>query len=453
MRKKKKLTGPEWIKLKEAVESWEKEDMAFHSTDYLKELSQKVEAGPPTYSPRTPKQNEYYQAYSYVKEWINRWERFQAFDDLKGRGTWHKNQFKHWNIKELTKTDLQNPGLHKYQIAHFIPGERYQNDIEYLVYTRSGKNEHHLTFIYKIIENDLNLSIPGNIHKRKPYTHTKENGVKVPGYSTDLNTFCQLCGGVLSSYDTIRSERVCPECGLVTQSFSPEEIRYNAYHGPYDSDNLGRNTTYGDEYDPFDWRKPRRSSSRPNYEGRYYLDKLRDSLDTKNKLPFGPNNSRYNKELEIRVKMAGYGSSSYKWWDLKRRRPPRKKENETPKETMERQTAERDKKRLQRVNKWFLFLRGYCNENELPRWVYDETMFILKKMPVKFSMNSLHSRLGYEKIIIGLVLYVIKRTFPKHPLISNEQGLTSAEFEIIRKNLARHYREDSMPLYDKRAMY
>ena len=186
MRKQKKLTGPEWIRLKKAVESWEKEDMAFHSTDYLKELSQKVEAGPPTYSPRTPKQNEYYQAYSYVKEWINTWERFQAFDDLKGRGTWHKWQLKKYKNQNLSKIDFRNPQLHKYQVAHFKIGERYGNDIEYLVLTRAGENEDQIKIIY----------------------------------SFDLNTFCQECGCLIKGFHKKRVEWVCPKCGLVIPSFT-----------------------------------------------------------------------------------------------------------------------------------------------------------------------------------------------------------------------------------------
>lgn len=186
MRKQKKLTGPEWIRLKKAVESWEKEDMAFHSTDYLKELSQKVEAGPPTYSPRTPKQNEYYQAYSYVKEWINRWERFQAFDDLKGRGTWHKWQLKKYKNQNLSKIDFRNPQLHKYQVAHFKIGERYGNNIEYLVLTRAGENEDQIKIIY----------------------------------SFDLNTFCQECGCLIKGFHKKRVEWVCPKCGLVIPSFT-----------------------------------------------------------------------------------------------------------------------------------------------------------------------------------------------------------------------------------------
>lgn len=419
MKKQKKLTGPEWIRLKKAVESWEKEDMAFHSTDYLKELSQKVEAGPPTYSPRTPKQNEYYQAYSYVKKWINRWERFQAFDDLKGRGTWHKWQLKKCPWVRSEKTSFRNPKLHEYKVAHFMPGKRYNNEIEYLILSRPGGDEDQVKFIY----------------------------------SFDYGTFCQECGGILLSFDEVRSESFCPQCGLVKESFKPEEIRYKAYLGPHDSDNLGRNATYGGEYSPKDWRKPRRESNRPDYEGRYYLDRLRDSLDTKSKSPIGPGSSIYNKELEIRVKMAGFGSIKYKWWDLKRRRPPRKNANETDHKKEERQSGERDKKRIQRLNKWLFFLQGYCNENQLPAWVYNEVTFILKKMPAKFSMNNIHSRLDHEKIIIGLVLYVIQRTFPKHHLISDEMDLTSAEFEIIKRNLAKLYNPDSMPLYDKRATY
>ena len=231
------------------------------------------------------------------------------------------------------------------------------------------------------------------------------------------------------------SESFCAKCGLVQVNLVPEMIEYKPYKGPVDEDNLGRNGDYGNQYTPKNWKSPRNTENRPDYIGQGYHDRLMDTLSSNNTTIAQRNYEE--KILKPRCIKEGFGSTYYKWWKIRRRRPPAKKENETKEETIYRKNAERDKKRIQRLNKNLRIGDSYINENQLPGWARIELRHILKQIPKKYTMTNIHSRLNTDKIIVGIVLYIMYRAGElDHPIFSKEvMNLTINELDIIFKNL------------------
>lgn len=307
--------------------------------------------------------------------------------------------------------------------------------------------------ISDIIRKDfIDSRVHNNKYKDKPEDWTQQFEYDT-SYNFNLEDLkkCEECGGLIMATDEIRSERFCANCGLVQESYIPEMIQYQSYKGPSDEDNLGRNGDYGDSYTPKNWKKPRNKTNRPYYKGQIDHDRLIDTQSAKNKVI-----SQFNYEKKIlkpRVKKEGFGSESYSWWELRRRRPPKKRKNETEEQRIERQKAERDKKRIQRLNDNFTIADIYITENGLPGWVRRELKHILKQIPKKFSMTNIHSRLPTEKIIIGIVLYIMKRAGElDHPIFKEALVLSIKELDTIFNNLNKLL-DDSQVLYDDSSTY
>jgi hypothetical protein len=275
-----------------------------------------------------------------------------------------------------------------------------------------------------------------------------------PEYDFNLEDVkkCDECGELVTAYDEIRSERFCSGCGLVEEQFMPEMIQHKAYKGPVDEDNLGRNGDYGQAYTKKNWKKPRNNQDRPHYtskkQDRY--DRLMDTLIEDSPVAWY---NYENKILKPILKKEGYGSKSLGWWELRRRRPPSKKKDETEEERTERQKAERDKKRIHRLNNRLMVADLYINENGLPRWVRQELKHILKQIPKKVTMTEIHSRLNSDKIIVGIVLYIMHRAGElNHPISKNTSDLTPKELDIIFENLDKIL-ERCKALYDDSRTY
>lgn len=272
------------------------------------------------------------------------------------------------------------------------------------------------------------------------------------GYNIEDVKKCEECGEVVTVYDEIRNERFCPTCGLVQEQFMPEIIQYKSYKGPVDEDNLGRNKDYPGPYNKKNWKAPRNNQHRPTYNNidQSRFDRLMDTLITNSPKAW----DTYEKKiLKPKLKKEGFGSKSIAWWELRRRRPPSKKENETLEEKNERQKGERDKKRIQRLNDYFRIGDIYINDNELPKWVRSELKYILKQIPKKVTMTNVHSKLKAEKIIFGIILYIIIRAGElDHPILHKTTVLTTKEKDIIFNNLDKVLKNCKC-LYDDSSTY